>query len=100
MGSMQDYRCTNCGYEATASEDFAFGFTGEVITPVVCATHGLVIGETGLNAQQRGWKSKRRKSYPCSVCGRSSARWDRRTCPACGQPTMDVNPEGGITMWD
>jgi len=44
----------------------------------------------------------------CSVCGTQLVIHDEPphsstqtfTCPVCGQPTMDVDPEGGMTRWD
>ena len=82
MGSGQDYRCTNCGHVAKGiSEDFDFGFSGDVITPVVCATHGIMSADTGLNAQHDCWEAERKQSYPCPACRSESDLWDRRTCP-------------------
>ena len=77
--------------------DFDFGFSGRVTTPVVCREHGLVQADTGLNAQDNGWRRKRRRSYKCPVCASQCNLWDHKTCPQCGN--HGLVPVGFID-WD
>ena len=49
MGTAAEYRCEDCGHQFGASEDFSYGFLGEVVTPVVCVEHGLGDADTGIN---------------------------------------------------
>jgi hypothetical protein len=101
MGSAADYVCESCGYRARAvTRDFDYGFSADVVTPVVCHKHGIVSALTGLKAWDEGWTSHRRDEYPCPHCGCLSATWDRCTCPDCGQKTMGVDPHGITTLWD
>ena len=96
-----DYLCENCGYEAEfVTEDFDCGMDGAITTPVVCAKHGLVQAETGLNYRDPDWDEGVSGSYPCPRCKRQSALWDRRTCPKCGKPRMEFHPLCGEIMWD
>lgn len=101
MGCSQDYLCKNCGYEAElVSETFDYGFSGDVVTPVVCPSHRIQQADTGLCAQDEDWWSRRLEAYPCPVCRQDSPLWDHRTCPKCGHASMAVNPLGGLMMWD
>ena len=34
MATAAEYRCGDCGYQFSASENFSYGFLGEVVTPV------------------------------------------------------------------
>lgn len=101
MGSAADYLCTACGYRAervTANSDF--GFSGIVVTPVVCAQHGIMSADTGMNVMDGGPSRRRKRKFPCPECGALSPRWDRRTCPECGQTSMGVDPTGPLIDWD
>ncbi|HEY1840264.1 MAG TPA: hypothetical protein VGG53_08585 [Mycobacterium sp.] len=50
MGSAAGYTCSACGYRADGVvDDFSFGFRGDVMAAVVCAEHGLVSADTGIN---------------------------------------------------
>lgn len=101
MGSAQDFKCSNCGAVAHhVSEDFDFGFSGDVTTPVVCPEHGIVQAATELRAWDEGWESNKAEHYPCPECGTMAELWDRKTCPTCKRPTMGSDPEGFSIMWD
>jgi hypothetical protein len=69
------------------------------VTPVVCARHGIVSADTGMNAAH-GPCGPQKQSYPCPECGVASPRWDRKTCPECRRPAMEVDPHGGMICWD
>ena len=102
MGISGTYTCPECGHateEVTA--DFDHGMSGEVVTPVVCAEHGLQTAETGLCARDDPeWTSRRANVYPCPECGAPAPLWDRRTCPHCGR--MGAEDEGWVVdmCWD
>ena len=101
MGSAQGYRCPACGYRsAHVTADFGCGFSGVVVTPVLCEEHGIVGVSTGLNAMNPGWRSNVQDHYPCPECGAVSPLWDRRTCPSCGKQSMEADPEAELLMWD
>jgi hypothetical protein len=81
-------------------QSFDFGFTGDVVTPVLCEEHGIVEADTGLKAWDDGWASQKRDAYPCPECGAASPVWDRRTCPNCGKKSMRIDWDAGPLMWD
>jgi predicted RNA-binding Zn-ribbon protein involved in translation (DUF1610 family) len=100
MGTANSYRCEDCRHDFSASEDFSFGFSGDVVTPVVCARHGLVEADTGINVARGDAISsavKAKAAFPCPKCGADSPRWDRRSCPRCGGRHLDF---AGQIMWD
>lgn len=100
MGHGNDYVCTACGERIPyVPGDFDYGFSAVIVTPVLCRTHGVVWAETGLSAHDPGWRHKKRRSYPCSECGTDSPRWDRKTCPRCGERTAVPDPDTVIN-WD
>ena len=100
MGTAMEYRCEDCRYQFSASEDFSYGFLGEVATPVVCGEHGLGDADTGISVT-RGDEitstDRAKAEYPCPRCGVSSPRWDRRSCPKCGGSRLDWL---GQILWD
>ena len=100
MGTSAEYRFEDCGHQFSASEDFSYGFLGEVVTPVVCGEHGLHDAETGINVA-RGEPitlvDVATTEYPCPSCGVPSPRWDGRSCPKCGGTRLAFV---GQIMWD
>ena len=96
MGSAAGYQCEACGYEFEAAEDFSFGMSGEVGTPVVCPTHGVGSADTGVN-MMRGEEVTpeiaQRTQFPCPECGKEAPRWDRQTCPNCGGKWLPAGEE-------
>ncbi|HEX7323253.1 MAG TPA: hypothetical protein VF299_10040 [Mycobacterium sp.] len=104
MGSASNYVCTDCGCVAECvTADFDYGFTGDVVTPLLCATDGIASARTGLNAMkvESGADATRSsRMFPCPVCDAMSPRWDRKTCPECGHKTMIVDPSSGEILWD
>ena len=100
MGTAAQYRCEDCEHQFSASEDFSYGFLGEVVTPVVCGEHGLHDAETGINVA-RGepitLEDVAKPEYPCPLCGVPSPRWDGRTCPICGGRQLAFV---GQILWD
>ena len=100
MGTAMEYRCKRCGHQFSATEDFSYGFSGEVVTPVVCAEHGLGDANTGINVA-RGDKITSadiaKAEYPCPQCRVSSPRWGRRSCPTCGGGRLDFTAQ---ILWD
>ena len=100
MGTANSYICGVCRHEFSASEDFSFGFSGDVVTPVVCARHGVVEADTGINIARGDVITavdKAKPAFPCPECGKDSPRWDRRSCPQCGGRNLDVADQ---IMWD
>lgn len=100
MGMAWEYRCADCGRQFSATEDFSFGFSGDVVTPIVCMVHGLTAGDTGINLAAGGDLGPEviaKQSFPCSACGSESPRWDRKSCPSCGCERLDFV---GQIMWD
>ena len=100
MGKACEYRCSECGHQFSATEDFSCGFSGDVATPVVCRLHGLTSGETGVNLAAGGELTPAliaKQSFPCPDCGEESPRWDRKSCPGCGGQRLDFV---GQIMWD
>jgi endogenous inhibitor of DNA gyrase (YacG/DUF329 family) len=101
MGIAGTYTCPHCGYSAEwVTADFDCGFSGDVVTPVVCAEHGIRGARTGLKAWDDGWREATRESYPCPECRAESPRWDRRTCPACGRRGAENEGWAPGIMWD
>jgi DNA-directed RNA polymerase subunit RPC12/RpoP len=101
MGHAADYWCTACGHQAeNVTDNFSFGFSGVVVTPVVCTEHGIVTADTGMNARDDGPLTHTEREFSCPMCGAMSPRWDRTTCPECGQKCMSVDPNGRDIMWD
>ena len=101
MGTAQDYICDSCGYRVEfVTGDFDFGFSGAVTTPIVCPKHAIQQADTGRNVRSLDWEPTGRDSFPCPVCHLENPRWDRKTCPKCGEPTMAVDPARGQIMWD
>ena len=100
MGTATEYRCEDCGHQFSASEDFSYGFLGDVVTPVVCGRHGLHDAETGINVA-RGEPitlvDVGQAEYPCPSCGVPSPRWDGRSCPTCGGRQLAFV---GQILWD
>ena len=100
MGTAAEYRCEDCDPQFSASEDFSYGFLGEVVTPVVCGEHGLSDAETGINVA-RGepitLEDVAKAEYPCPSCGVPSPRWDGRSCPTCGGRRLAFV---GQILWD
>lgn len=79
MGSASLHRCRSCGYETDyITPDFDHGMSAVVVTPVLCATHGVAIADTGLMAWDMDWESQKADEYPCPECGETCPRWDRR----------------------
>ncbi len=75
MGTAHQYLCGNCGHRFTASEDFDYGFLGEVITPVVCAEHGISEAEVGVNlacGDEMTPEILAKQSFPRRTCGKES----------------------------
>jgi hypothetical protein len=80
MASAADYLCTSCCYRAReVTSDFDSGFLADVVTPIVCCNHRIVVAATGLKAWDKGWFSERKGEYPCPQCGSLSPTWDRTT---------------------
>jgi predicted RNA-binding Zn-ribbon protein involved in translation (DUF1610 family) len=101
MGHAADYRCTACGHQAkSVTDSFSFGFSGVVVTPIVCVEHGIVSADTGMNVRAGEPLTRGNRRFACPECGAMSARWDRTTCPKCGQNRMTVDPNGRDIMWD
>jgi hypothetical protein len=101
MGSAATYTCQNCGYTAEwVTADFDCGFSGDVVTPIACPKDGIRQAMTGLKAWDDDWRDRRRDSYECPECHEERPLWDRKTCPLCGQSTMDGNESNVIIMWD
>jgi len=101
MGSAGTYTCKHCGYSAEwVTADFDFGFSGDVVTPIACPHDGIRQVETGLNAQDPDWRERRLEAYACPVCRERRRLWDRKTCPLCGQPSMDEDESDGFATWD
>lgn len=99
MGRARDYVCTKCGFEAKAvCSEGDVGMSGVVVTPVVCPTHDIVWGDTGLKFSRVDLG--RIRSCPCPECGADSPRWDRKTCPSCGAGAMVRDPFGIEMLWD
>jgi len=99
MGMAIDWVCTSCGEQAhDVCEDGDCGMDLRIVTPVLCAKHGIVWGETDLVWD--GEDPKLASAYPCPECGRMSPLWDRATCPACGAKAMVPDPENGTALWD
>lgn len=100
MGTAAEYRCDYCGHQFIGTEDFSFGFSGDVVTPVVCGEHGLCSGDTGINVargDQITAEVRAKTEFPCEECRVESPRWDRRSCPACGGERLSF---AGQIMWD
>lgn len=99
MGSAAGYTCADCGYDFEAVDDFSFGFSGDVVTPVVCPEHGLVNTGTGINVARGQWhpETERKKKFPCRECGAMAPRWNRATCPKCGGEHLATTTQ---IMWD
>jgi ribosomal protein L37E len=101
MGRERDYICASCGYRAElVCEEFDCGMSGDVVTPVICEKHAIVVAATGVKAWDEEAMAHRKSSYPCPKCGRESPLWDRNTCPKCGQESMKADPDGREIMWD
>ncbi|BCO83713.1 hypothetical protein MINTM011_20480 [Mycobacterium paraintracellulare] len=101
MGSAADYVCESCGYRASrVTRDFDYGFSADVVTPVVCHEHGIVTARTGLNAWDDGWESQKRGEYPCPKCDCLAPTWDGSSCPDCGQTAMRMDHHGPQVLWD
>ena len=100
MGTAAEYRCEDCEHQFSASEDFSYGFLGEVVTPVVCGDHGIYDADTGINVASGGKITSAdiaKAAYPCPECGVPSPRWDRRSCPKCGGSRLAFV---GQILWD
>lgn len=97
MGITRRYKCSNCGHEFEAVDDFDCGMSGHVVTPVVCAKHGIADAETGTMAWDDDGIMRSRGTFPCPECGTESPRWDRLSCPQCGGKTSVT---GRFTVWD
>ena len=92
MGTVEDFRCVDCGHEFTASGDFNYGRLGEVYTPVVCPDHGLNSASVGINlAKGERLPGEPELAYPCPVCRVLAPRWDRKSCPRCGGGHFEVS---------
>lgn len=96
MGIAHSYLCENCGYRAEfVTSDFDSGMRLETTTPVACPEHGI---------QQASipdfTRANQRDSYPCPECKQVRPRWDRETCPKCGQRRVVLDPPDNITLWD
>lgn len=100
MGTAAEFRCDDCGHQFSASEDFSFGFSGDVVTPVVCRAHGINEADTGINVAAGGRigpEVRAKQTFPCRVCGVESPRWDHESCPKCGGEHLDFVAQ---IMWD
>ncbi|MCH9669011.1 MAG: hypothetical protein K0U80_14300 [Actinomycetia bacterium] len=100
MGTAAEYRCAHCGYQFSATEDWSFGFSGAVVTPIVCSEHGLAQADTGINVAAGGRigpETTGKTRYPCPKCGADSPRWDRESCPKCGGERLVLSAE---IIWD
>ena len=84
-----------CGHHFTAEEDFSFGMSGEVSTPVVCPTHGLDSADTGVNMMvgELTPEITGQRQFPCPECGKEVPRWDRKSCPKCGSERLEQGSE-------
>ncbi|MGV9479368.1 hypothetical protein [Gordonia aichiensis] len=103
MGHASSYICGECDFRAEfVSGDFDFGFSGVIVTPVVCARHGVVSADTGLNAQDgdRVDDATRAARFPCPDCNRPCEQWDRLTCPRCSHQSMREDLSGPQILWD
>lgn len=100
MGTLLSYSCGNCGRHVEhVSEDFDYGFSGEVVVPILCEEHGVRQVQTGLNARAEDWRDHALSTYPCPRCRRESPLWDHRTCPRCGERRVEADP-GDLILWD
>ena len=101
MGTINGFRCSDCGYEFTTTADFDSGMLGIVVAPVVCPEHGIQSADTGAKALDRRdmEKARSRSAFPCPTCGRESPRWDRGSCPKC-DGKIDRNQIDRLILWD
>src|SRR5262245_13443565 len=98
MGRAAGYTCAECGYRAEfVADDFSYGFSGDVVTPVVCAEHGIISANTGINVIHGGLPAHRKRKFPCPECGVLSPRWNRKSCPKCGSDRIESDT---VIMWD
>lgn len=94
MGQAADYGCPECGYRAEfVVEDFSCGFSGDVLTPVVCTEHGIISADTGVNVRDGEFPARPNQAFPCPECRAISPRWDRRFCPKCGSDRIQIESE-------
>ena len=95
IGSAFDYGCEVCGHQFRAEEDFSFGMSGKVSTPVVCPKHGLKSADTGVNMMggELTPEISEQRQFPCPKCGKEVPRWDRKSCPKCGSERLEHGDE-------
>jgi hypothetical protein len=92
MGLLHDYVCDGCGHRFTATTDLDSGWSGDVVTPVVCSEHGIGSADVGINLAMREKITSEiqdRPRFPCPTCGVESLRWDRKSCPQCGAERLN-----------
>lgn len=96
MAKILTYKCPSCGYEADVYE--GRGFMGQHITMVSCPdchtlqplVVGGVIGDAAPSFNTEVGRL-------CLRCGSLRiTRWDRKTCPKCGQV---MQPTGQTRFW-
>ena len=68
---------------------------GYVSTPVVCLNHGLYNADTGVNLLEGGSISEveHKRDFHCPECGKDAPRWDRESCPNCGEKRLQAGAE-------
>lgn len=96
MGGASGYRRAVCGHRAEyVTDDFSFGFSGDVVTPVPCVQHGIVSAASwGERPRQRAFHG------PESDVSMPGVVWRRRdgTAPdvrsAAGRPWKSTQTRG------
>lgn len=98
VGLAAGYACPQCGYCANfVVDDFSVGFSGDVMVAVVCAEHGVVSTNTGINVLDGDMPARSTQQFACPECDVICPLWDRKTCPTCASDRIE---QTSYINWD